>query len=99
MQVDNTKGRITLGRAVVWANFMEQEMADFAVKEAEGALETSFNERRIAQAMKRAFEQRYKSNWHCVVGRDFGAYVTHETGRFIYFYIGQKGFLIWSTPT
>ena len=33
------------------------------------------------------------------LGRDFGAYVTHETGRYIYFYIGQKGFLIWSTPT
>ena len=62
--------------------------------------------------MKKVFEDKYKSNWHCVVGkfnslsklivvigRDFGAYVTHETGRYIYFYIGQKGFLIWSTPT
>jgi len=60
--------------------------------------------------MKKSFEQKYKSNWHCVVGklqlnltmkigRNFGAYVTHETGRYIYFYIGQKGFLIWSTPT
>ena len=61
--------------------------------------------------MKRKFEANYKSNWHCIVGklqkmktnfpigRDFGAYVTHETGRYIYFYIGQKGFLIWSTPS
>jgi hypothetical protein len=23
--------------------------------------------------------------------------VTHEVGRYIYFYVGQKGFLIWST--
>ncbi len=50
--------------------------------------------------MKKSFESRYKSNWHCVVGkfkafqikhkigRNFGAYVTHETGRYIYFYIG-----------
>ena len=67
--------------------------------EAEGALETSFNERRIAQLMKAAFEKKFKSNWHCVVGRDFGAYVTHEVGRFLFFYIGQKGFLIWATPS
>jgi hypothetical protein len=25
--------------------------------------------------------------------------VTHEVGRYVYFYIGQKGFLIWSTPS
>ncbi len=50
--------------------------------------------------MKKSFETKYKSNWHCIVGklqlsrltidtgRNFGAYVTHETGRYIYFYIG-----------
>ena len=54
----------------------------------------------IAKYMKKSFETKYKSNWHCVVGklqlcltiggagRNFGAYVTHETGRYIYFYIG-----------
>ena len=56
------------------------------------------------------FEKKFKSNWHCVVGklqrittnflgRNFGSFVTHEEKRYIYFYIGQKGFLIWSTPT
>lgn len=49
--------------------------------------------------MKMSFEKKYKSVWHCIVGRNFGAYVTHEVGRYIYFYIGQKGFLIWSTPS
>jgi len=58
-----------------------------------------FHEQEIATYMKRSFETKYKSNWHCVVGRNFGAHVTHETGRYIYFHIGQKGFLIWSTPT
>ena len=99
MQADAQKGRITLGRAVIKMNHMDQEMAEYAVREAEGALETSFNERRIAQLMKAAFETKFKSNWHCVVGRDFGAWVTHETGRFLFFYIGQKGFLIWATPS
>ena len=46
--MDATKGRIQLGRAVIKINHMEAEMAEYAVREAEGALETSFNERRIA---------------------------------------------------
>ena len=97
--MEAARGRITLGKAVIKINHMDEEMASYAVHEAEGALETSFNERRIAQLMKAAFEKKFKSNWHCVVGRDFGAYVTHEVGRFLFFYIGQKGFLIWATPS
>jgi hypothetical protein len=27
--------------------------------------------------------------WHCLVGRNFGCFVTHEASRFVYFYIGQ----------
>ncbi len=32
-----------------------------------------------------------------MVGRKFGAYVTHETKNFAYFYIGQTGFLVFKT--
>jgi uncharacterized membrane protein len=27
---------------------------------------------------------------HCIVGRNFGSYVTHETKHFIYFYLGMR---------
>ena len=95
--MDAAKGRITLGRAVIKINHMDAEMAEYAVREAEGALETSFNERRIAQVMKAAFEKRFKSNWHCIVGRNFGSYVTHETKHFIYFYLGQVAILLFKS--
>ncbi len=74
-------------------------MKDFAVSEAQKALEQSNSEQMVAKYMKNTFERKYKTVWHCIVGRNFGAYVTHETGRYIYFYIGQKGLLIWSTPS
>ena len=45
---DAAKGRIRLGQAVIKMNHMDMEMAEYAIREAEGALETSFNERRIA---------------------------------------------------
>ena len=31
------------------------------------------------------------------VGANFGAYVTHEEGRAVYFYIGQQGFFLFMT--
>ena len=37
------------------------------------------------------------SSWHVFVGRKFGCFVTHEDGKFIYFYIGQTGVCIFQS--
>lgn len=34
---------------------------------------------------------------HCIVGRNFGSYVTHETKHFIYFYLGQVAILLFKS--
>ena len=88
---------MSLGRPVIRNSFMEEEMKDHAISEAQIALERCNSERFVASFMKQSFEQKYKSVWHCIVGRNFGGFVTHEQGRYIYFYIGQKGFVIFST--
>ncbi|TNV70685.1 hypothetical protein FGO68_gene10441 [Halteria grandinella] len=90
---------MSLGKPTIKLVFMDDDMRDYAINEATKALETSNSEKLVASYMKMSFEKKYKSVWHCIVGRNFGAYVTHEVGRYIYFYIGQKGFLIWSTPS
>ena len=40
---------------------------------------------------------RYTPTWHCVVGRNFGSYVTHEQKHFIYFYLGQIAILLFKS--
>ena len=90
---------MSLGNPVVKLVDMEDEMKNFAIHEAEKALDASSSEKLLASYMKSTFEKRYKGVWHCIAGRNFGGFVTHECGRYIYFYIGQKGFLIWSTPS
>ena len=35
--------------------------------------------------------------WHVFVGRNFGCYVSHEAKKFIYFYVGQMGVVIFAT--
>ena len=90
---------MTLGKPVIKSVEMDDEMRDFAISEAIVALEKATTEMKVATLLKDKFEEKYESVWHCIVGRNFGGYVTHEIDRYIYFYIGQKGFLIFSTPS
>ncbi|GAO15449.1 hypothetical protein UVI_02056910 [Ustilaginoidea virens] len=43
------------------------------------------------------FDERKGPNWHCIVGRNFGSFVTHETKHFIYFYLGHCAILLFKT--
>mmetsp|Transcript_6905 Transcript_6905/g.10417 ORF Transcript_6905/g.10417 Transcript_6905/m.10417 type:complete len:103 (-) Transcript_6905:261-569(-) len=48
----------------------------------------------VAEKIKREFDERWEPNWHVVIGRNFGSFVTHETRCFLYFYLGDKAVMI-----
>ena len=54
-------------------------------------------EKDIAAYIKKEFDKKYNPTWHCIVGRNFGSYVTHETKHFIYFYLGQVAVLLFKS--
>ncbi|XP_051759640.1 dynein light chain 1, cytoplasmic-like isoform X2 [Ctenopharyngodon idella] len=74
-------------KAVIKNADMSEEMQQDAVECATQALEKYNIEKDIAAYMKKEFDRKYKPIWHCVVGRNFGSYVTHEAKNFIYFYL------------
>lgn len=37
---------------------------------------------------------RWSPHWHVIVGRNFGSFVTHETKKFIFFYLDDKAVMI-----
>ena len=81
-------------KAVVKNADMSEEMQQDAIDCANQALE-KFNIEKvilifqdIAAFIKKEFDKKYNPTWHCIVGRNFGSYVTHETKNFIYFYMG-----------
>ncbi|XP_012583980.1 PREDICTED: dynein light chain 1, cytoplasmic-like [Condylura cristata] len=73
---------------------MSEEMQQDSVEFATQALEKYSVEKDIAAHIKKEFDKKYNSTWHCIVGRKFGSYVTHETKHFIYFYMGQVAILL-----
>eukprot|EP00961_Rhodomonas_salina_P000099 922-Rhodomonas_salina.3 len=71
---------------LLWrAEDMQQDAIDCAAQ----AMEKYNIEKDIAAYIKKEFDKKYNPTWHCIVGRNFGSYVTHETKHFIYFYLGQ----------
>ncbi|CBY08521.1 unnamed protein product [Oikopleura dioica] len=51
-------------------------------------------EKDIAALIKKEADKKYGPTWHCIVGRNFGSYVTHESKHFLYFYINTFAVLL-----
>ena len=48
----------------------------------------------VAEAIKVDFDANWGPNWHVVIGRNFGSFVTHETKNFVFFYLGDKAVML-----
>ena len=74
---------------------MSQEMQNLALKTAKEAINKAMTENKIARQLQETFLDEYHGLWHCIVGRDFQSFVSHEVKHFIYFYIGPMGIMLW----
>nr|CDS29000.1 dynein light chain [Hymenolepis microstoma] len=84
-------------KAVIKAADMTEEMQQKAVDIASDAMSRHDIEKDIAAYLKKEFDQLYGPTWHCIVGRNFGSYVTYETKHFIYFYMGNLAILLFKS--
>eukprot|EP00382_Lankesteria_abbotti_P004610 CAMPEP_0113846836 /NCGR_PEP_ID=MMETSP0372-20130328/1527_1 /TAXON_ID=340204 /ORGANISM="Lankesteria abbotti" /LENGTH=96 /DNA_ID=CAMNT_0000816021 /DNA_START=59 /DNA_END=349 /DNA_ORIENTATION=- /assembly_acc=CAM_ASM_000359 len=76
---------------------MSEEMQQDAFDCGSQALDKYTVEKDIASFIKKEFDKKHNPTWHCIVGRNFGSYVTHESRNFIYFYIGQVAILLFKS--
>ncbi|XP_061722669.1 dynein light chain 2, cytoplasmic isoform X1 [Cydia pomonella] len=96
-QYRHTTDKMCDRKAVIKNADMSEEMQQDAVDCATQALEKFNIEKDIAAFIKKEFDKKYNPTWHCIVGRNFGSYVTHETRHFIYFYLGQVAILLFKS--
>ncbi|XP_021548471.1 dynein light chain 1, cytoplasmic-like [Neomonachus schauinslandi] len=87
----------TCHRKAVIKNADMSEMRQDSVECATQALEKCNVEKDTAAQIKKEFDKKYNPTWHCIVGRHFGSYVTHETKHFIYFCLGQVAILLFKS--
>ncbi|KAJ3679435.1 hypothetical protein LUZ60_017446 [Juncus effusus] len=88
-------------KAIIGETDMLQTMQQDALHQAGKALDlydvTDSTE--IARFIKKEFDRLYGQGWQCIVGMDFGCFVTHMTGCFMYFSIGNLSILIFRGAT
>merc|ERR1712038_696062 len=107
IHVSNKKNKSTKSRikeimsdarkAIVKNADMSEDMQQDAIDVATQAVEKHNIEKDIAAYIKKEFDKKYNPTWHCIAGRNFGSYVTHETKHFIYFYLGQVAVLLFKS--
>lgn len=76
---------------------MTKDMQDEVRTAVLAAFEAESQERAIATFIKRELEKKHNGIWHCIVGKNFGSFVTHETKGYIYLTFGQMAVLLWKT--
>ncbi|KAK2079512.1 Dynein light chain Tctex-type [Prototheca wickerhamii] len=84
-------------KAMVKSCDMATEMQEHAIATGQAALEKCTIEKDMAAYIKKNFDAKYGPTWHCIVGRNFGSYVTHESKHFIYFYLGPQAILLFKS--
>ncbi|XP_023000010.1 dynein light chain 1, cytoplasmic-like [Cucurbita maxima] len=92
MAVATTGKKIVIKSADMFGD-VQKEAVDIAIV----AFEKHSVEKDVAEYIKKEFDKRHGPTWHCIVGRNFGSYVTHETNHFVYFYLDQKAVLLFKS--
>lgn len=87
------------GARILWPPDCADDILEDSVKIAHAALEEYPNAERegpkIAEKIKKHFDDKWGPYWHITVGRNFGCHLVYEKQRFIYFYIGHFAFLFY----
>ncbi|KAA0193978.1 Dynein light chain type [Fasciolopsis buskii] len=84
-------------RAIVEGCTMNDEMLEEAVTTAVEAMEKFDQNRDVATYIKRQFDKKYNATWHCIVGRDYGSFISHEAEHFVDFRLGDRAVLLYRT--
>ncbi|XP_016657471.1 dynein light chain 1, cytoplasmic [Acyrthosiphon pisum] len=84
-------------KAVIKNADMSEEMQQDAVDCATQALEKYNIEKDIAEYIKKEFDKKYNMTWHCIVGRDYGSYVSPEMRHSIIFYLDQVAIILFKS--
>ncbi|XP_017647648.1 uncharacterized protein LOC108487806 [Gossypium arboreum] len=84
-------------KVIIKSADMKDDMQKEAVDIAISTFEKNNVEKDVAEYIKKEFDKKHGPTWHCIVGRNFGSYVTHETNHFVYFYLDQKAVLLFKS--
>ena len=49
------------------------------------------------QEIKKHLDDKWRPHWHCIIGKNFGCYATHEAKKCVYFYHNDVAVMLFKT--
>ncbi|VUZ51869.1 unnamed protein product [Hymenolepis diminuta] len=80
-------------RSTDMSNFQQTEAARIITE----ALTIHQKETQVAKMVKTYFDEKHGRAWHCIVGKHFASYVTHEVNTYILVHVGQVSVMLFKT--
>mmetsp|Transcript_4999 Transcript_4999/g.5142 ORF Transcript_4999/g.5142 Transcript_4999/m.5142 type:complete len:101 (+) Transcript_4999:241-543(+) len=73
------------------------DLTEKALNRVNEALDKYQIEKDMATFIKKKFDEEFGGTWHCVVGRNFGCSITHDTKFVLFFQIDQMHVLLFKS--
>lgn len=87
-------------KPIIKATDMDQEELHKVIELVELSLKESIKEMKqekvIARYLKTEMDKR-GNGWNCVVGRNFGGHVIHQTKKYVFFQVRELSILLWKS--
>lgn len=81
-------------KAYIQSADMSEDMQQDAIESAVQALQSEGTSKEIAGYIKKEFDRKYGPTWHCIVGKHFGSFLSHESKHFLYFILNDTALLL-----
>ncbi|KAI6243916.1 Dynein light chain 1, cytoplasmic-like protein [Aphelenchoides fujianensis] len=88
---------MTRAVTVIKHSTMDVSLEKAAILTAIDALTQFDVEQDAARYIKETFDREHGPQWHCVVGKQFGCFVSHFRSDFTYFYVNAVAVLLYRT--
>merc|ERR1712224_130941 len=85
---------VKISKIILMISDMDESMKKDAIGKIKEAMVMFKLQTDIAKYIKTQFDKHYNQFWHCIVGKNFGSFVTHELKSFIYMYIDKLAILL-----
>ena len=82
-------------KPLVKASDMDDEYLKKVVDVTLSAMTQYKQEKQIAHHIKQEFDKIDGSGWNCIVGRNFGSHIIHQTKKYVFYQIKELSFLLW----
>eukprot|EP00606_Chrysophyceae_sp_TOSAG23-5_P001256 GSChrysophyteH2.ASY1.ANO1.939.1 assembled CDS len=92
------KSKVEKMQPQVFAEDMSEEWSKDAITAARAAFALTISSgdvhATIADFIRKKFDRDHDRGWNCIVGRSFGAYVTHEIKTYIYYTVSPGTYIL-----